>query len=106
MGAVIKQLHVHLRRLLEQRESSIRSQALVPARVPDAQAGAEFERLSAWPPARRWNCRRCDMLGYGPVGEELDAGRIGLIWARALAFADPPNKRDTMTGRGGRARPA
>ena len=33
-----------------------------------------------------------DALGYGPVGDELDAGRLGLIWGRALALADPPDK--------------
>ncbi len=38
-----------------------------------------------------------DVLGYGPVGEELAGGRIGLIWAPATAFADPPDKRDTLT---------
>ena len=42
-----------------------------------------------------------DALGYGPISEDLEAGRVGLIWAPARAFADPPNKRDTMTRRRG-----
>ncbi len=33
-----------------------------------------------------------DVLGYGPVGEELDGGRIGLVWGTAMAVADPPDK--------------
>ena len=33
-----------------------------------------------------------DMLGYNPVAEDLDAGRIGLIWADAQAYADSPDK--------------
>ncbi len=33
-----------------------------------------------------------DVLGYGAISEDLDAGRLGLIWARATAFADPPGK--------------
>lgn len=33
-----------------------------------------------------------DVLGYGPIAEDLDAGRLGLIWAKAVAFADPPGK--------------
>ena len=33
-----------------------------------------------------------DALGYGPIGDELDAGRLGLIWGRAMALADPPDK--------------
>ena len=33
-----------------------------------------------------------DVLGYGPLSDELDAGRLGLIWAGATAYADPPNR--------------
>lgn len=33
-----------------------------------------------------------DVLGYGPLAEELDAGQIGLHWGKARAFADPPEK--------------
>ena len=33
-----------------------------------------------------------DVLGYGPIGEELDAGQVGLLWGKAQAFADPPEK--------------
>ena len=40
--------------------------------------------LAALPPV--------DVLGYGPVGEEFEQGRIGLIWGLARAFADPPEK--------------
>jgi len=38
-----------------------------------------------------------DVLGYGPIGEELDAGRIGMIWGKANAVADPPAKLRSMT---------
>ena len=31
-----------------------------------------------------------DVLGYGPLREDLDAGRLGLVWAEATAYADPP----------------
>jgi cardiolipin synthase C len=33
-----------------------------------------------------------DVLGYGPIVTELDAGKIGLIWADAQAYADAPDK--------------
>jgi putative cardiolipin synthase len=33
-----------------------------------------------------------DVLGYSPIVEELDAGRLGLIWANAQAYADSPEK--------------
>ena len=37
-----------------------------------------------------------DVLGYGPLTDELDAGRLGLIWASATAYADPPNRLKGM----------
>jgi putative cardiolipin synthase len=33
-----------------------------------------------------------DILGYGPISEDLDAGRLGLIWGKANAYADSPAK--------------
>ena len=33
-----------------------------------------------------------DILGYGPIAAELEAGKIGLIWADAQAYADNPDK--------------
>jgi putative cardiolipin synthase len=33
-----------------------------------------------------------DVLGYGPIAEELDSGQVGLQWGTAHAFADPPEK--------------
>ena len=33
-----------------------------------------------------------DALGYGPISEDLDHGRIGLIWGSAMALADDPSK--------------
>jgi len=33
-----------------------------------------------------------DVLGYGPLAEDLEAGRVGLVWGTARAFADPPDK--------------
>ena len=38
-----------------------------------------------------------DVLGYGPVGEELDAGKLGLLWGRANAVSDPPAKPSLMS---------
>src|SRR4029077_7509741 len=33
-----------------------------------------------------------DILGYGPIAEDLEDGRLGLIWAEAYVFADHPDK--------------
>lgn len=33
-----------------------------------------------------------DLLGYSPIAEELNAGKLGLIWAQAEAYADSPER--------------
>jgi putative cardiolipin synthase len=33
-----------------------------------------------------------DLLGYGPLRDDLEGGRLGLIWAYAYVFADHPDK--------------
>ncbi len=33
-----------------------------------------------------------DILGYGPLREDLSDGKIGLLWGEAYAFADHPDK--------------
>ena len=32
------------------------------------------------------------MLGYAPIADDLDAGRLGLLWGTAYVFADHPDK--------------
>ncbi len=68
-------------------------QAIVKSGATQAQLQAGFERLTGPdstppPPAPAPN----DLLGYGPIAEELDAGRLGLIWSRAEAYADSPER--------------
>ncbi|WP_256329919.1 phospholipase D family protein [Variovorax sp. YR216] len=50
--------------------------------------------------ARKLSLPPSDVLGYGPIGEELDAGRLGLLWGRANAVADPPAKLRFMSPEG------
>lgn len=33
-----------------------------------------------------------DVLGYAPIADDLDAGRLGLNWGHAYVFADHPDK--------------
>jgi putative cardiolipin synthase len=33
-----------------------------------------------------------DILGYGPITDDLEAGRLGLVWGKATAYADSPGK--------------
>ena len=72
--------------------------AIVPPMADAATLRAQFEeatgeRRTMPPPAAPVN----DVLGYGPVWEEFDDGRLGLVWATAEAYADPPEKIIEMT---------
>lgn len=44
-----------------------------------------------------------DVLGYGPISDDLDAGRLGLVWGTATAFADQPQKVMAMSAERARA---
>ncbi|MBC7990243.1 MAG: phospholipase D family protein, partial [Luteimonas sp.] len=68
-------------------------EALMTSDATPTERRAEFERLTApdttpapLPPAPN------DLLGYGPVVTELNSGKIGLVWARAEAYADSPGR--------------
>ena len=68
-------------------------QAIVPPVADAATLRARFEaatdeHTTRPPPRPSVN----DVLGYGPIADEFDDGRIGLVWARADADADPPEK--------------
>ncbi len=71
-------------------------QAIVKDELGAAQTIAAFEAATAGPPLKL-ELPASDVLGYGALREDFDAGRTGLVWASARAFADPPNKRDTMS---------
>jgi putative cardiolipin synthase len=62
-----------------------------------ARAKAFDATMAALPPSPPADPPETDVLGYGPLGEELDAGQIGLQWGIARAFADPPEKLLAMT---------
>jgi putative cardiolipin synthase len=38
-----------------------------------------------------------DILGYGPIREDFEAGQLGLVWGTATAFADSPDKVTATT---------
>ena len=44
-----------------------------------------------------------DILGYGPITDDLDAGRLGLEWGMATAFADSPDKVTATTAEAARS---
>ncbi|MDM0112424.1 phospholipase D family protein [Variovorax sp. J22R133] len=68
-----------------------------PTRGRAAMANEFDSEVAMAAPSPKVDLPPTDVLGYGPVGEELDAGRIGLIWGRANAVADPPAKLRSMT---------
>ena len=59
-------------------------QAVRQGAAPDSTADAALSTAPALP--------EVDALGYGPIGDDLDAGRLGLIWGQALVLSDPPDK--------------
>jgi putative cardiolipin synthase len=62
-----------------------------------ARAQAFDATIAALPPSPPADPPATDVLGYGPLGEDLDAGQLGLEWGIARAFADPPEKLLAMT---------
>jgi len=62
-----------------------------------ARAKAFDATMAALPPSPPPDPPATDLLGYGPLVEELDSGQLGLEWGIARAFADPPEKLLAMT---------
>jgi putative cardiolipin synthase len=62
-----------------------------------ARANAFDATMAALPPSPPVDPPATDLLGYGPLVEELDSGQLGLEWGIARAFADPPEKLLAMT---------
>lgn len=74
-------------------------ESIVQPRAGRTVMAEEFDaQVSMAAPAPRVVLPPTDVLGYGPIGEELDEGRIGLIWGKANAVADPPAKLRSMSG--------
>lgn len=68
-------------------------QAIARTQRTLAQRLASFEdATSSTPTPRPVPLLDRDVLGYGPIGPELDAGALQLIWASAYVFADHPDK--------------
>ena len=62
-----------------------------------AHAKAFDALMASLPPSPPIDLPTTDLLGYGPLVEELDSGQIGLEWGIARAFADPPEKLLAMS---------
>ncbi len=68
-------------------------QSVARSSLAPAEAMAYFERITSpemtpAPAALPSN----DILGYGPLRDDLQDGRLGLVWGEAYAFADHPDK--------------
>jgi cardiolipin synthase C len=67
--------------------------AIIPGGQPPDELRAQFDAMTGpdgTPPPEPPPVN--DVLGYGPVADDLDAGRLGLVWADAAAYADPPER--------------
>ena len=67
-------------------------EAVTSGRPPAAEQQAAFHAATTEARNTALALPAADALGYGPIGDELQAGRMGLIWGRALALDDPPDK--------------
>ena len=68
-------------------------EAITRSDTPLAEQRARFENLTGpqtTPPPQALPSN--DILGYGPIADDLDGGRLGLIWSEAFVFADHPDK--------------
>ena len=68
-------------------------EAVATSRLTKAQLLAKFERNTG--PAETPEPKPLppnDILGYGPISDDLDGGKLGLIWGEAYVFADYPDK--------------
>ncbi len=68
-------------------------QAVAPSDVPRDELQRRFDAMTGpattpAPPPPAPN----DLLGYGPIVDELNSGRLGLIWTLAEAYADAPDR--------------
>ncbi|RYX90416.1 MAG: phospholipase D family protein [Comamonadaceae bacterium] len=71
---------------------------VVPVDVGSRFTGADFDSwVGMAGPMPVIDLPTSDILGYGPIAEELDAGRMGLLWGQARAVADPPEKPESMS---------
>ena len=68
-------------------------QSIIRARADPPVLRAVFEQLTSpatTPPPEPPPVN--DVLGYGPIADDLDAGRLGLVWAPAATYADAPQR--------------
>ncbi|MGH6625386.1 MAG: phospholipase D family protein [Burkholderiaceae bacterium] len=91
IGSVVSQLGEIFDRYWNS-EPAYPVEALVPAAAIPQQLNQQFDDLVGMDPPEPLDLPPVDMLGYGPISEDLDAGRIGLVWGTAYAYADPPSK--------------
>ena len=73
-------------------------QEIVTSKEGHKTGAADFDSwIGMAEPAPKLKLPPADILGYGPIAEELDAGKMGLLWGEARAIADPPTKPASMS---------
>lgn len=68
-------------------------ESLAHSDLTDVELRARFEAATGprnTPPPK--DIPTTDILGYGPISDDLAGGRLGLVWADAFVFADHPDK--------------
>lgn len=92
VGAIVPQLDRIFDRYWNS-DATVPIANLVQRGASRADLQASFDQLVGTTPVRPLqDLPAVDVLGYGPLAEDLDSGRIGLIWGSAYAVADQPEK--------------
>ncbi|MCJ0763689.1 phospholipase D family protein [Variovorax terrae] len=93
IGAVVPQLQAIFDRYWNS-EQAYPVETIVGTRSDGDQLQQDLAKLLGMekPSQPLQNLPPVDVLGYGPISEELETGRIGLVWGTGYAYADPPNK--------------
>jgi cardiolipin synthase C len=92
VGAVVPQLE-HIFDRYWNNDATVPVAELVQRGASRADLQASYDRLMGTTPVQPLqDLPEVDVLGYGPLAEDLDNGRIGLIWGSAFALADQPEK--------------
>jgi putative cardiolipin synthase len=69
------------------------AEAIIPGSADREEARRSFDHLvDDGEQMRSVTLPPFDILGYGPISDDLDYGRLGLLWGTANAFADKPGK--------------
>ncbi|MFO1398823.1 MAG: phospholipase D family protein [Burkholderiales bacterium] len=97
VGAVVPQLAHIFDTYWNSRHVYPVADVIVDGLTPAARRAQFDARVDEGPQMTEVTLPPVDILGYGPIADDLDAGQLGLVWGKATAFADSPEKITAVT---------